>query len=82
MVELGIVKTVQEVDCAGPGGGKTNAEPASELGMGRGHEGRLFLVSHLHEIEAIESPVERAKDAVDAVAGITVEAGHSPFRKA
>ena len=39
-VELGVVEAVQQMDAAGARGREADAEPAGELGVGAGREGR------------------------------------------
>src|SRR6185437_12054950 len=46
------------------------ADLAGELGVGAGHEGGHLLMPHLHEVELVAGPVERADQAADAVAGV------------
>ena len=70
MVELRVIQPVQQVDRAGTGGGDAHADLAGELGVGAGHERGHLLMPHLHEVELVAGPVERADQAVDAVAGI------------
>ena len=78
MVELGVVEAVQEVDRAGARGRHADAGLAGELGVGAGHEGRDLLVRHLDELEPVLVPLERAEDAVDAVARVAVDALDAP----
>jgi serine phosphatase RsbU (regulator of sigma subunit) len=48
--------------------------------VGAGHEGRHLLVADLDELGPVLAAAERADDAVDAVAGIAVDALHAPGR--
>ena len=71
VVELGVVEAVEQVDRAGPRGGQADAELAGELGVGARHERGHLLVAHLDELgaaRAVARALERADDAVDAVA--------------
>jgi hypothetical protein len=52
-------------------------ETAREFGVGRGHEGSHLLVSRLNEPDLAVSAIERAEDAVNAVAGIAEEMMHT-----
>ncbi len=79
VVELGVIEPVEQVDRAGAGGGEAHAGFAGELGVGAGHEGGHLLVANLDELGAVLCAAEGAHDAVDAVAGITVDAFHSPL---
>src|SRR3954452_9085808 len=66
------------MDRAGAGCGQADAHLACELRMGAGHECRELFVPRLHESRVAIRTVERAHDAVDAVAGIAVDALHAP----
>jgi hypothetical protein len=67
-VELGVVESVEEMNPARPGGCKTDAELAGELGIGTGHEGSRFLVPHLDKADIPLPLAQRLHDAVDAIA--------------
>ena len=78
MVEARIVKAGDEVRRAGAGGGDTDAKLAGELRMrGRHERGHLF-VAYLYEFDFPLGSPERAKNAVNAVTGITKNAAHAP----
>lgn len=62
---------------AGAGSRNTDPETAREFGLARGHEGSHLLVSRLDEPDLAVSAVERAEDAVNAVAGIAEEMMHA-----
>ena len=51
VIEPGVVKPGDQMRRAGPGGRDADAELAGELGVGRGHEGRHFLVPRLDELD-------------------------------
>src|SRR5205807_9939814 len=70
------------MDCAGTGSGYAYAGLAGELRMRARHErGHLFM-ANLNEVHLAVGAFERAHDAVDAVAGITVNAAHAPLVEA
>ena len=48
-VHFGIVQAVEQMDATRAGSGHADAEPASVLGIGTGHERGSFLVSHLQK---------------------------------
>ena len=77
MVELGVVQTGDHVGGAGPAGRKADAEFAGELGVRNGHEGRHLLVPCLDEFDFVGA-LQRAGYAVDAIAGIAVDARDAP----
>jgi hypothetical protein len=79
MVELRVVQAVEQVDRAGTRSGQTNADLAGELGVCARHEGSHLFVAHLHVFESIPGAIERAENAVDAIAGIAEQALHAPF---
>src|SRR3569623_38061 len=60
-------------------GRETHADFASELGMRASHERSHLLMTRLHEGNLPLDALERAHDAVDAVAGIAVDAAHTPL---
>ena len=74
MVEFGVVETVQEVDRARPGSREADADLAGPFRVRAGHERRLLFVPHLHELECILVPLERADDGIDAVPRVAVDA--------
>ena len=79
MVELRVVQAVEEVDRARPGGREADAELAGPLRVSARHECGHLLVTNLDELGIAVGAVERAEDGVDPVAGIAVEAMHSPL---
>src|SRR5205085_3538854 len=81
-VELCVVKSVQEMDGAGAGGGETDAGLTGEFRVRAGHERGHFFVADLDEIDRVTGAIERADDAVDAVAGVAVDAAHAPLAEA
>jgi hypothetical protein len=81
VIELGVVKAVQEMDRARPGGRHADPRPAGELGMRAGHERRDLLVRHLDELEAVLGAAQGAEDAVDPIARIAVDPPDAPLRQ-
>ena len=90
VVAPGVVKTVEQVDRAGPRGRHAQPDLARELGMGRGAKPRHLLVPDLHEVDAgrvrviprfLLHPVQRADQAADSVARIAVDAARAPMMK-
>ena len=81
MIHLGIVKAIQEMNRARAGGGEANADFAGELGVRAGHERGHFLVPHLDEFDRVARPINGADDAVDAIAGKSVDSLDSPGRE-
>ena len=79
VIHLRVVKAVQKMDRARPGSGETDADFAGEFGVRAGHERGHFLVPDLDEIDLVAGAIDRADDAVDAVAGETVDAFDAPF---
>ena len=65
----------------GAGGGDADAQLAGELGVRRSHEGGHLLVPRLHKLDLAFGALQRAKDPVDAVAGIAIDAPHTPLVK-
>jgi hypothetical protein len=50
--------------------------------VGCGREGRQLLVAELDELDLVAVLVEGAQQAVDAVAGVAVDAGDAPLVEA
>src|SRR5687767_391284 len=73
VIKLGIVQAVQQMDRPGARCGEADSDLASELGVPGRHKRRLLFMPDLHELEAIQSPVERTQNAVDAVARIPID---------
>src|SRR5581483_7786674 len=82
MVELGVVKTVEEMDRTRARRRHADSDVAGQLGVrGRGEGGDL-LVARLGELELVADLVEGAEQAVDPVARIRVDALDAPFGEA
>src|SRR5438094_919574 len=82
VIELGVVETVQEVDRARTGGRHADAQLTGELCVAAGGKGGDLLVAGLYELDPVAVFVERPHDAVDAVAGVPVDARHAPLVEA
>src|SRR4029079_8238203 len=78
-IELRVVKTVLAVDGARTRGGKAHSYLTRQLGMAAGHEGRLFLMTHLDELDCISGAADGGDDAVDAFAWIPEEPIDTPL---
>ena len=76
MIQTRVVQPGQQVRGARPRRGQADTQPTAELGIGRGHEGG-HLVPSLDEANLAARPVQRTEHAVDAVAGITIDAPHA-----
>src|SRR3954452_14280900 len=82
MVELGVVKAVQEVDRSRPGRGEADAHLTGPLRVAAGHERRHLLMARLDELDLLLVAVERPDGRVDPVAGITVDPVDAPLGEA
>ena len=71
VIGLGIIKTVQQMDCARPGGRKADPDLTGVLRMGAGHERRQLFMARLDELEPVLCPGEGANQPVNAVAGVS-----------
>ena len=78
MIELGVIKTVQEVDRAGTAGGETDSQPTSELGVGTGCEGGRLFVTTLNESNLLLVLPQCLEDSIDAVAWYSERGRDSP----
>src|SRR4051794_1128074 len=67
---------------AGSRGRDADAELAREFGIGRGHEGRHFLVARLDERDLILLAPQRAEHSVDAVTGVAEYLRDAPGQQA
>ncbi len=78
-VEPRVVQSVEEVNASRPGGGKTHAQPAGELGVPARHERGGLLVANLDEPDAIGARPERLHDAVDPVSRQSKDRVYAPI---
>src|SRR3569833_2545304 len=60
-------------------GGEAHADFAGEFGVRANHECSHLYMTRQHEGDLPLDELERAHDAVDAVAGIAVDAAHTPL---
>src|SRR5207249_950275 len=79
VVHFRVVKSVEQMDRARTGRGQTNTDFAGELGMPAGHECSHFLVPDLHVIDRVARAVDCTDNAINAVAGISVNATNAPL---
>jgi hypothetical protein len=79
MIELRVIEAVQQMNGAGPGGRQADADLAGDPGVAAGHEGSLFLMANLDELEPGGGATQRRHDAADPVAGISEDAPHAPL---
>ncbi len=79
IVELCVVQSVEQVNASRPGGGKTHAQPAGELGVPARHERGGLLVANLDEPDAIGARPERLHDAVDPVSRQSKDRVYAPI---
>ena len=81
MVELGVVKAIQQMNRARTGRRVAKAHLARELGVRRRHKGRHLLVADLDVFHKILGLLQGYIQAADAVARITVDPLEPPFRQ-
>ena len=79
MIHFRVVKSVEQMDRARTGRGKTNANFASELRVSTRHECRHLFMANLDVIDGAIRAIQRAHDPVNSVAGIAVNAFQAPF---
>ena len=53
VVEEGVVEPIQEMDSTRTGSGRTDTDPARELGISHRGESSHLLVAHLHELRIV-----------------------------
>ena len=81
VIELRVVKSVQEMDGTGSGSREAHADLAGELGVCAGHECGELFVARLHEIALALGASERTQHPVDGISGIAVDAAHASSRE-
>ena len=74
VIHLRVVKAVEQMNRARTARRQADADFAGELRVRASHERRHLLVPHLHVIRSVAGAIDRAHDAVDAIAGKTVNA--------
>src|SRR5690606_31283782 len=57
---------------------KAHARPSSKLSMPHGHEGGHFLVPSLNKLGIVAGSLQGAKNSVDSIAGVAINARNSP----
>lgn len=84
MIQLGVVKPVQEMNGTRSRCGETQTDLTSEFSMGRRHERRHFFMTDLHifETSRIDLALKRHIDPARAVSGIAIGPFQTPFLKA
>src|SRR5215469_5579332 len=78
-VELGVIEAIEQMDAAGTGGRKADAQPPGIFTVGARHESRGFFVANLYEADFLLPLAKRFHDPVDAVARQAKDGIHSPF---
>jgi hypothetical protein len=79
MVELRVIKTVQEMDAARTRGGQADVKPAGGLGIAGRHERRRFIVVDENKSDLVLVAAKSLHDPVDAVAGEAEDSINIPF---
>jgi len=79
MVHLGVKETIEQMHGARPAGGETDSYLASEFRVRARHERGHFFVADLNVIHLLSGASDCADDAVDAVAGESVNAPDAPL---
>jgi len=80
MIELRVIQTIQQMDRAGPEVARQTPTSPVNLACAQAMKAAISSLPHLHEIDQAICAVERAEDAVDAVARIPVDALDAPRR--
>jgi hypothetical protein len=78
VVEPRIVKAGDQMRGTGPGSRNADTQFTGEFRMGRGHEGRHFLMPRLNELDLALGALQRAENAIDAVARVAEDFSHTP----
>ncbi|SAL88412.1 hypothetical protein AWB68_08766 [Caballeronia choica] len=78
VVHARVVQAGQEMRRAGTRSRNAHAEFAGKFGMRGCHECGHFFVACLNEFDLVLCAIERAEDAVDAVARISEDTAHAP----
>ena len=66
-IHLGVIEPVQKVHPSRSGGRQAHPQPAGIFGIGTGHEGCRFLMTHLNKADLILARAQRLHNAVDAI---------------
>ena len=78
MVELGVVKPIQEVDRAGPRGRDAHAESSRRLRVAGRHESSRFLVVNEDEADPFLIATQPLHDPIDPVSREAEDSVHPP----
>jgi hypothetical protein len=78
VVEPRVIKAGDQMRGTGPGSRNADTQLAGEFGIGRSHEGRHFLMPRLNELDLALGALQRAKNAIDAVARVAEDFPHTP----
>src|SRR6516162_11805012 len=77
-VALALVEAVNQVQIAGSAASRADRQPFREMGFSSGGKRRRLLVPHMDPIE-LSSPADGVRDAVEGVAGNTVDSPNARF---
>jgi hypothetical protein len=78
-IELGVVKTVQQMDSAGARCAQAAAKFASHFGVTYSRECRALLVSAMDEFDIVLALTERFHHSVDTIAGHSEDVFDAPL---
>ncbi len=79
-VELGVVESIQKMNPAGPGSGKTNSKLSCEFRVPACHKGCSLFVPHLDKTNLVLTGAERFHDPVDSIAWKTENNLYAPVQ--
>src|SRR5438132_13271535 len=82
MIELGVVKSIQQMNAARSGGSQTHPQPAGELGVSTCHERGCFLVAYLNKANLVLSGAQRFHDSIDSISRKAEDDIHAPADQA
>src|ERR1700761_7274951 len=77
VIQLPVIQAGDQMCGPRSAGRQADAELAGKLGFSHGHEGGLLLMPDLDEIDVV-GPLQSTDHAVDAVAGVSVDAADTP----
>src|ERR1700761_1191877 len=77
VIQLSVIQAGDQMCGPGSAGRQTDAELAGKLGFSHGHEGGHLLMPDLDEFDVV-GPLQSTDHAVDAVAGVSVDAADPP----
>jgi hypothetical protein len=67
LVELGVIKAVQQVDAAGTGSSHTDTQSACELRVAASHQGGTFLMADVNQPNPVAASTQCFEDTIDSV---------------